>query len=522
MRASLSSASVSQDGIGRVFTPLEWAEWCIDRFGLLDAWRKGATFFDPTCGQGAFLEAFVSLSRKRGMRVDSTHLSKLFGNEICEDDKYRFLSQMKARYGLDFPEKNFFVSDFIRFEQPLEVDFLLGNPPWANFVDLPEPYKDFIKPYFLSYSLVTTAKDVLLGRSRVDFAALILKKALKENLKRGGRAYFFLPLSLFLNDGANEGFRPSKTATEGYAVEELYDFRDERVFEGVATRYGFAVFHGGSAQTFPIKAWERADHQGWAPRWASPMQVGSRGPWMISASSDELEEVGLLRVKAKPHQKPRQGMNTCGANKVFIFDEMKKLDSRRAEFVNALGEAAVLPLAYVSPLMNGDLWRHGDMKERRWVLVAHDRRSGKPLDERTLSANEEIWQYLCRHRKTLQSRKGTMIQGYIRRGMWWALLGVGPYSFYPWKVAWEALGRKSFKPIVLQGKWQGNQAMHAYAACTSRAEAEELCEKLRSMPIERALAMSQMAGTCNWAQPGRVTRLMDFEDNDLFARRAAS
>jgi hypothetical protein len=109
----------------------------------------------------------------------------------------------------------------------------------------------------------------------------------------------------------------------------------------------------------------------------------------------------------------------------------------------------------------------------------------------------------------LLARKGTMLKAYISRGQWWALLGVGPYSFSPWKVAWEALGKSAFKPVVVSGEWQGNQALHAYCPCETQNDALRLAEALREPLVEKYLLASAMGGTMNWAQPGdrKSTRL---------------
>ena len=40
---------------GRVFTPLKWAKWVIEKYDLLTKWKQGATIIDPTCGQGVVL-----------------------------------------------------------------------------------------------------------------------------------------------------------------------------------------------------------------------------------------------------------------------------------------------------------------------------------------------------------------------------------------------------------------------------------------------------------------------------------
>jgi hypothetical protein len=70
------------------------------------------------------------------------------------------------------------------------------------------------------------------------------------------------------------------------------------------------------------------------------------------------------------------------------------------------------------------------------------------------------------------------------------------------------LGRKSFTPVVLEGRWQGNQALHAFCPCSSLREAEALATALGGMQVEKWLKSSAMEGTCNWAQPGRIMQVL--------------
>ena len=43
------------------------------------------------------------------------------------------------------------------------MDILVGNPPWANFSDLPTAYKEHLKPFFVQEGLVPNRKQILLG-----------------------------------------------------------------------------------------------------------------------------------------------------------------------------------------------------------------------------------------------------------------------------------------------------------------------------------------------------------------------
>ena len=63
--------------VGQVFTPIKWAEWLIERWGIFDAWIDGASVCDPTAGQGAFALALFRLARSRGVPVSPELLSRL-------------------------------------------------------------------------------------------------------------------------------------------------------------------------------------------------------------------------------------------------------------------------------------------------------------------------------------------------------------------------------------------------------------------------------------------------------------
>ena len=67
--------------MGAVFTPLSWAVWVIEQYKLGEEWMKGATFLDPTVGEGAFLESFIAWAIHKGIDTTTLPLENLFG--IC-------------------------------------------------------------------------------------------------------------------------------------------------------------------------------------------------------------------------------------------------------------------------------------------------------------------------------------------------------------------------------------------------------------------------------------------------------
>ncbi|MBI4658538.1 MAG: SAM-dependent DNA methyltransferase [Verrucomicrobia bacterium] len=483
--------------LGAVFTPLRWAKWLVREFGLAQKWMRGATVCDPTAGEGVFIHALMDVIVEMDIAVDDQMLSRLFVIERETAFLQAFHASFRLKYSREFPRENSLCADVVLRNPGIKFDVLLGNPPWANFNDLPAPYKETLKSAFLEFGLVEDPQSLLLGRARVDFSALVVSVVLNRNLAPHGEAIFFLPLSLFLNDGAHSGFRRYSLNDSTFQLAELWDFKQTRIFPDIATRFGVARFQRDAQTQFPIP-YRIETTNGWISRMAAPVGEPSAPLSVFDSQAEYAELTRPVAIEVRENQKPRQGVNTCGANRVFIFDSLPE----------------GLPGEFLFPLITSECFRNGDTSPRRHVLLPYDTTTGKPLTETALCHHPALWTYLLAHRDELLARKGTMLNTWLKRGLWWALLGVGDYSFAPFKVVWEAYGKDTFNPRVFSahnGKpWQANQAMHAFIPCATRAEAERLLDQLASSRIERYLRSMSMEGTCNWAQPGRIKRFLKF------------
>jgi hypothetical protein len=495
------SSSLPDNQVGAVFTPLRWAKWLADRFDLVSKWLGGATVCDPTAGEGVFIHALTSLAAERGIEVDESMLSRLFLMEADAPALERFRSSFRFKHSRDFPERNIFWRDIILDNPGHRFDILVGNPPWANFNDLPDAYKEVLKPEFIRRGLVEDTQALLLGSARVDVAALVLSVTLDANLKREGEAFFFVPLSLFMGEGAHSGFRKSCLLSGRYQLAEVLEFRESQVFPEVSARFGVAYFRHGSRTNFPIP-YKVESKSGWGSYLAAPVGDPS-APLSIVRSAEEFAELTpTTMIELREEQKPRQGVNTCGANDVYIFDDIP----------------SGLPRDFFYPLITKECFR-GSKCPKKYILLPYDARTGRPLDKAALCKHPGLYDYFVAKQENLLRRKGAMLNASIKRGTWWGCLGVGLYSFAPFKVVWEAYGKQTFNPRVFSSvsdkPWQANQAMHAFIPCWNSEEAESLCAQLRNSKIERYLRSLNAAGTCNWAQPGRIRRFLSFSKPTL-------
>ena len=495
--------------IGQVFTPLEWAEWLIDRWGIFDAWLDGAHICEPTAGYGVFPLAMLHIARRKGVAITRERLSRLTLIEIVPSYLERFRKEVKREFGIDFPDSQVFCQDIITDAHAGKYNILVGNPPWANFSDLPVDYKERLKPFFLEEGLVPDRKKMLLGSSRVDIAALVLKVVLGRFLKKNGAGYFYLPTSLFFGDGAHSGFRDYRVRDSGnetdayrdFAVDTVYEFTSTKVFEGVSTSYCCARFRADTRQNFPVSYFRESEGK-WAEHKALPLK-NPTDPWRVVRDLNELQTDATLEVSLSPEQAPRQGVNTCGANSVFIFNE----------------KPSHFPDQFLYPLATKELWRQQTGLPHKWILLPYHRQTGKPLTWGQIEQYSALRDYLQSVQKVLQARKGTLLRTALKKGHWWALLGVGPYSFAPFKVIWEAYGKDQFNPIILSSveeqMWQGNQSMHAFIPCWTKSDAKRIKTALESPKIPDLLRQLNGAGKCNWAQPGKIKKILSFEKEEI-------
>lgn len=493
----MRTSSLHDKPVGAVMTPLRWAKWLVRESGFVSKWAQGATICDPTAGRGVFAHAMVDVASEDGLEVNDGMLSRLFLVEREAAFLREFHESFQFKYKRAFPKQNTVYADIVLENPSRKFDLLVGNPPWVNFNDLPQTYKEQLKRAFIANGLVEDNQLLLLGCARVDLSALVLAVAMKKNLETHGEGVFFLPLSLFQNDGAHAGFRRYAIGGTTFRPVEMWAFTETEVFPEVTTRFGAVRFERDAVASYPIP-YRVESGGGWTQRFAAP--VGdTNAPLAVFDSVLEFEQTPrLTTIEVRENQKPRQGVNTCGANDVFIFDNVP----------------ADVPREFLFPLITRECFREAAPSPRRHILLAYNKRTGRPLDETHLRSVPTLAAYFAKWKTQLLARKGTMLNTWMKRGVWWACLGVGEYNFAPFKVVWEAYGKANFRPRIFGSfdgqPWQANQAMQAFIPCSTLAEAEGLLDRLEQSNIESYLKSLSVEGTCNWAQPGRIKRFLQF------------
>lgn len=502
---------------GAFFTPYPIASDMIRIHGIHRKWSKGASVLDPTAGDGSLLEALIRCCRDDDIPVTPSMISRLKGYEKEEDFIQGFPKRIQQRYGLALPNDVLECRDFLKVP-PSSYDILFGNPPWLNFTDVREDEKEEVKEYFVRYGLTGGGRGILLGGSRIDLAALMIQKGVQDHLTPGGSAYFFIPLSLMLNEGAHNVFRRGRissgthknTTVDRFCFTEIRDFGEQEIFTGVQTRSGFIALKKSSDPVYPLPYYTLAGSLSsisWHREEARP--VGKEGTAFAVSQDHPPNPVTIQKAS-----RPRQGINTGGRNSLFIFDRCEEAGQGLWNLENR-EISARLPGELIYPLVNRLQFR-GEENPVKYIFLPYNSLTGRPLNPEELKEYPAARDYLEHHKNSLETRKGTLIGNAINKGLYWSLLGVGPYSFSPWKIVWEAYGKHEFAPRIF-GKvsaagglkpWIPNQALQASCSFESQDEAEQVLEGLKQPAIEGALKKHRMEGTCNWAQPGRIRHFL--------------
>jgi N-6 DNA Methylase len=498
--------------IGVVYTPLEWAEWAIQDCGAYEAWLNNAKIVDPTVGEGVFIEAFLSLAIKSKIKITRKMVDSLFGFDIREEGIENFSERISLKYDIKLKEKNFLVKDILLDDCDLKFDYAVGNPPWVNFNNLPDNYKEVLKSKFHEYQLISNSGSVLLGKSRVDIAALVVNVVVSKCLKAKGKLAMFLPSSLFFGGAAHNEFRKFHSKDIPYQLLKLYDFGNRPIFDSSnqhGTAFCFAEFDLDTSNAKPTFAFKlNSDNS-----WKSQNLIVAKEKDNSYVRVDSNGEFSKITVSKK--SKTRQGLNAGGRNNLFFGEIIEgSLDDEIVTFKNLDDEIFQLETKFIYPLVMRDNLKFGVKEPVRYAIICHDELTGKAVEEAILRKFPLTHKYIESKKTYLVSRKGVLINVNISKGIYWGLLGVGKYSFAPYKLIWLTAGQTEWAPEFIskyKGKsWQANQSLQAFMPFDSENDAVAILESIKNLASEVDSDYLGTKGTLGWAQPGRVNAFFNF------------
>jgi hypothetical protein len=531
--------------LGEYYTPGWLAEHVLDQVGYTGQGR----LLDPTCGSGTFLLAALQRWRQNvliTLRRDA-HLScrsVMSTLPITGFDLHPLaVAAARANYLLAiadlFPVEGFvevpvYARDAILDPWPKSADFdyVVGNPPWIAWDNLPGDYREATKPLWQRYGLFSlSGNDALHGGGKKDLSMLVLYASADRYLRDGGRMGMVITQTLFQSKGAGDGFRRFRIGAAGPALGVLRvdDLVEVRPFGNAANWTSVVTLQKGQPTNYPVPYVKWKASEGGEPlpaankntMHARPIESERpTSPWMVINAQSASEEGADFHSPARrasigpAEYSAHLGANSGGANAVYWLDVLGFNESgviirnrpakakRAAECVEAVIEPGlVYPLVRWSDV---DCW---SARPSGYLLLTQDPATRTGIDEERMQRDyPRTLTYLRQFEPLLTARAA--YRRYQERKPFYSMYNVGPYTLAAAKVIWRRMDRKIRAAVVeaidaahLGPRPVVPQETCVLIACDSPEEAHYLCALMNSAPVHELVAAHSVVGGKGFGTP---------------------
>jgi len=515
-------------GLGEYYTPDWLAEHVLDQVGYHG--QPGARLLDPACGSGTFLVAAIRRLRKN-LGKESSLLPTILNNVVGLDLHPLAAITSRANYLLAVadllplaasPDIPVYVCDSI-LDGPGPAalgngfDYVVGNPPWIAWDNLPTDYRLATRPLWQHYGLFSLgAREARHGGGKKDLAMLMLYVAADRYLRPGGRLGMVVTQTVFQTRGAGDGFRRFRLGPDGpwLGVLRVDDLVAMRPFGDAANWSSTLVLEKGRPTQYPLPymKWSSAGQQHVCR--ASPIAADRPGsPWLVVPESQHPGE--LARLVGRADYSGHLGANSGGANAVYWLEVLDHAPGGvRVRNLAANSKTAVETLeTVIEPQLLYPLVRWADVDRYRAGPSAH---LLLPQDAATRAGVDPAWlerelprtyAYLQRFEPLLVRRAA--YRRYQAEKPFYSMYNVGPYTLAPIKVIWRRMDRRIRAAVVepVNDPWLGPrpvvpQETCVLVACNSADEAHYLCAVLNSSLVGSLVAAHSVAGGKGFGTPG--------------------
>jgi len=393
--------------------------------------------------------------------------------------------------------------------QPV-FDRIAGNPPWINWANLPDEYRQRTAFLWQEYGLFQhRGLRARTGAAMDDLSVLMLYVSADRYLKRGGKLGFVITQSVFKTEGGGEGFRRLRLGEGDYLrIIQVDDFSQVQCFEGATNRTAVVILQKGQSTRFPIpyNFWSKtsreriqtdADHEeamahlkysSWVARPVNLSKMTS--PWLtgrrkaishlesVIGTSDyaarygshtHLSGVYWLQIVAKRNNAEIviNNLHDCGKNKVKNVSMSIEPD-------------------LVFPLLRGRDIIRWHATPNCHILIPQDPddpAKGYPVTE--MQANfPKTYNYLKQFEEQLRERSGFKQFFDPSSAPFYSIYNVGPYTFAQHKVCWREVAPDINAAVcsTLDGTVITFDHTLVGVTCRSEKEADFICALLNSVP----------------------------------------
>jgi len=413
-----------------------------------------------------------------------------------------------------------------------KFEYVIGNPPWINWENLPEDYRKASASLWDKYGLKakSTAEQFELGKMKRDISMLFLYVCADRYLDNDGIFGFLITQMVFKTRGAEVFRRFRLPETVGMKVLKVHDMVTLKPFEAAANMTSMIILRKGAYTTYPVPY----------VRWTKIRQGDLTNATLDEAyhicSQDELIAIpidpkdptsqwltvnervlrALDKIRGASYYESHLGVNAGGANGVFWIKIIDKHPSGNL-MVENLHDAGKQKIERTTALMESEhvykLVRSGDLDKWKpsptdYILVPHTEQTDwQAIQEHKLRKDApKTYEYLAYFREKLLKRSAYTL---LRKGHpFYIMVNIRKNSFAPYKVAWKRMGDKINASVLspLEDSYIGSkpiipQETISFIPLKQEEEAHYLCSILNSVEITFLVKSFSQLGGKSFATP---------------------
>ena len=349
-----------------------------------------------------------------------------------------------------------------------QFDVVVGNPPWVRWSNLPELYRQRIKPTCEQYTIFS--ETPYYGGNELDISGMITYTVADKWLKSGGTLTFVITQTHFQSP-SSQGFRSFRINEEFNLVpEQIDDLKRLRPFPKVANKTAIMRLRKVDHTTKPLypvpySVWEKgAGHSGALPErltknevlarveqkaWEANPVNGGNSPWAILPRG-RFSDMAALQGQSN-WVSGRKGVTTDlnGVYMVRIVDQNAATGLVQIETRPEAGRTDIGPARrfWIEPDLLYPLLKGASdfsacevhVREQLYILVPNKGITTAEYNaaEAEVSKLKQTRKYLNHYKKLLERRSTYRLRQ--KGAPYYVVYNSGTYTFSPFKVVWAEL-----------------------------------------------------------------------------------
>jgi hypothetical protein len=470
-------------------------------------------------------EEFVQRCREEGLAITEDRLHSELYDELVKLDKAN-KNGVWARI-----IKNAFAP---LFTEP--VDFVVGNPPWVFWNNLPSEYRDQARHLMANtYGIIAKGASTMrrLGQAGKDLSMLFFYVSLDIYMKRNdGKLGFVITQTLCQTTAATE-FRQFRLPNGSpICMSSVDDWVSVDPFTSAANKTAVFYAHTGEPTVYPLsyRKWEAVSPFDrdtaqveevygccvYDEFQAFPSSSDRRSFWVLTQGETKEPTVDST---SSANYKVRLGVETKleGAFRVRPLQESRPAGTllvennrdRAKKHVPKITGRVEKELIY--PFVTGESIQRWKIEAKGYYLVPHLPGTGiEPIAEKDMRREyPHGFEFLAHFKDELEDR--SLFKRWGKSKPFYSMFDIGTYTFNPYRVAWKRTTRKFAAAVMghVDDEWLGKVLLIPngkvmFIPCESKAAAHFVCALLNSSParlrINRSISSEVHAEMINLVQ----------------------